>query len=765
VTRAAIMAAALVAWGCADGEGGAAPLHRRLELRPAPGAAPRGEPRSLAHFAVGEELDLWSVDAPSTGRFRAPDGRRVLWARASGPMTVARLVRDRPVDLSEVDQIWVWATFRGKGDLVAEAVRDRRVVGRSSTVFVPTMDRPGLVVLDVGADMRALGEVDALSLVSPAASRRSSRRLGVAEVRLMSVPSALRAPEPAGTGDLVTIGGEARRGVGVVADRPVVASASVPRGARLHFSYGQPWELSRPGAAPVLMVTLSGDGGAPDERRFAVDTEPARWREADVDLDRWEGRSVEVRFAVKDERGGGPAACVVAEASVGVAGDDPPTVLLVTSDTHRADHLGVAGAGRDVATPALDALAARGVRFTDCFAPTNVTNPSHIALMTGTHPRDTAILLNNVRLADAAPTLAERYAEAGWVTAAVVSSSHLGHEVSGLGQGFDRMSWPTILPRDAEATVDLALDWLGELEGRPTFLWVHLFDAHTPYAPPEPFDGCYWDGDADPFDPSLPAPGTPDPIGMPGLRDLGFARAQYGGEITYLDHELGRLLDERRVAAGVVAVVADHGEGLGEHVMYFDHAELYPDTVHVPLILAWPGAPAGATVDGPVTHLDLGRTLLDLSGLEEASFPGRDFVDRADGDGAVRYLLASDARSASVQFGDLYLILHLRAHHAASAVRGYEHHQVELYDLATDRECKRDLVDERPGVAADLRRRLVRWLRDAPGEGWSSPVAEDPELLDQLRALGYAGTVSEPGQVLWEPDDCDRCRRWEASDR
>src|SRR5690606_14477718 len=123
---------------------------------------------------------------------------------------------------------------------------------------------------------------------------------------------------------------------------------------------------------------------------------------------------------------------------------------------------------------------------------------------------------------------------------------------------------------------------------RPLFVWLHLFDAHSPYRPPEAFAARYYPAGRDPFDPSLPPPDLPDGVlgwDLEGLRDPAWPAAAYKGEVSYLDMQLGRLLHHPRAGAGIVAVTADHGESLGHHGIYYAHSMLYTDSLHVPLVL------------------------------------------------------------------------------------------------------------------------------------------------------------------------------------
>ena len=461
--------------------------------------------------------------------------------------------------------------------------------------------------------------------------------------------------------------------------------------------------------------------------------------------------------------------CVVAEPRVAQLGADAPTVVLITSDTHRADHVAAAGGPIDVRTPNLDELARRGVFFEDCFSSTNITNPSHVALMTGRHPRDTGIHSNYTPLSIDAPTLAEAFRDAGWQCFAAVSTPHLGDVGSGLGQGFDRMSTPRVPKRRVAETITAVERWLPDAEGLPLFVWLHLFDAHTPYDPPGKFDRLYYPEGKDPFDPSLPDPGIPAEYAereFPGLRDLEFPRAQYKAEVTYLDEQLQRVLSHPRLGQGILALTADHGECLGEHGIFWDHAGLYPESIHIPLIMTWPGAPAGARVSAPVSQLDVGRTLLDLAGLEQIAFAGESLVPRIlsqDQPSQPRFTLADKGFSAAVTRDGWHLIMHLRKHlvtvegqRVAAPVHG-----IELYDLKRDPACSNDLSLVELERAKQLRRLLIAWLAAADMQGWATEGRHDARTLQNMAQLGYTDASPSDDRPWFEPDHCEQCAVFE----
>lgn len=270
-----------------------------------------------------------------------------------------------------------------------------------------------------------------------------------------------------------------------------------------------------------------------------------------------------------------------------------PSVLLVTLDTTRADHLGAYGGPRGV-TPRLDELAERAVVFTRAYAVAPMTLPAHASILTGRLPTRTGLRWNgDQKLAAAVPTLAERFRDGGYSTAAFVSAAVLDRAF-GLDRGFSAYDaevsgaasrWKA--ERPATETVRRALAWLAaQPADRPVFLWVHLFEPHDPYRPPEPFAGRF------PKDP-------------------------YSAEIAAADDALGPLFATARFAPGsraIVSVVGDHGESLGEHGEATHGILLYDSTLHVPWLLVAPGL-AARKVELATSQVDLAPTLLGLAGV------------------------------------------------------------------------------------------------------------------------------------------------------
>lgn len=281
--------------------------------------------------------------------------------------------------------------------------------------------------------------------------------------------------------------------------------------------------------------------------------------------------------------------------SPGKAAGSPANLLLVTLDTVRADHLGSYGY-REAETPSLDRLARAGLRFERAVAAAPLTLPSHATLLTGLLPVEHGLHGNGVgALPEAIETLATRLSAAGYRTGAFVGAFVLDRRF-GLARGFEvyddaiDRSGPAGASLEAERpgreVVDRALAWLSKEDSRPFFAWVHLFDAHAPYAPAEPFASRH--------------------AGRP-----------YDGEIAAADAEVGRLMAWLEASGGltVVAASGDHGESLGEHGELTHGLLLYEPTLRVPLLIAAPGRlPAGLAIETPVSLADLAPTLAGLAG-------------------------------------------------------------------------------------------------------------------------------------------------------
>ncbi|GJM21582.1 MAG: hypothetical protein DHS20C15_14970 [Planctomycetota bacterium] len=749
--------------GCGDAPSDPTPSahFERVALELKPGAGPMPQVRTEQFFDVFAESGEWefeTVEPVATPvlpgqveggtlrfvRLKARPGEGALVARRAGVFDPARFSHLR-----------VTAIVKGRGNFSASLSREGVVRARSDSRLLPWADAPTPFVFDL--NLREGGApFDELSFEFAG----GHRVLGLVAVELIDRPPGSALPDAAGEPRLVDVANESRRAVGLTQSRPLSARFRVPTGGRLEVSLAESVGVT---ASSVVQLEIRdpSDPEAPRiERRHEPGGAPA-WASEFFDLSRFEGREVELSLELIGQDAA-TSSWAVGDAVVWAADTQRPSVLLVTSDTHRADHLGAAGLGVDVNTPVLDALAARGATFDNCYSTTNVTNPSHIALLTGTHPRDTTILQNNQPLSSAALTLAKVFADAGYRTFAVQSAQHLAHDTSGLGSGFDRVSQSGIVTRDAEDSIDVLEGWLDDSDGQPRFVWLHLFDAHWPYEPPGRFDRAYYPAGRDPYDAeAYPDVSEHEPgHGLGKIRDMDFPRAQYRGEISYLDAQLERVFQRPEFRDGIISFVADHGESLGEDNMYFSHAALSPRELHIPLLLAWPDAPGGQRVGALVSQIDLGRTLLDLAQIDNESFPGRSLVDRLD-DSSRRaephFAMAANGHAAAVRQGEMFLVMHLSTR--TGSIEGVAH-EIELYDLASDPASEHNIVEEHHDRAVQLRAGLVAWLKAANDMGWAGETIEDPALLQQLAELGYTQGAPERSGY-WTDDDCEWCQRYE----
>ena len=456
-------------------------------------------------------------------------------------------------------------------------------------------------------------------------------------------------------------------------------------------------------------------------------------------------------------------------------------LLLVTFDTTRADHTSAFG-GPPRRSPHLDAVAAAGVRFDAAFAPIAVTGPSHTTLLSGQGPWSHGSLLNGIPVPAALPLLAPSLRAAGYETGAFVSAYVLDGGL-GFARGFGvydddftllpgwadtlagrtwalgyRHLWPDdILERRGDRTVSRALAWLQAQEAeRPYFLWVHLFDPHGPYAPPQPWDHAYYEGDPyDPTERSLPPAEALPPYlrdSLRGVTDLQWPLAQYAGEVSYADEQLGALLAaiEARGEADrtLVIVAADHGESLGEHGVWFNHGDdLFEATTRVPLALRLPGVlPAGKVVTELVELGDVAPTVYDLLDLPEpAGVEGRSLVPLAFGRQGRPFArgLCFDreanlaARARGLTTAPTFRLVTLRTADQRYVWREAPGFGEALYDRATDprEEAPRQGSDAEVGALRAVAVELVEGMGASAARSAAEPDAETREKLEKLGYL------------------------------
>jgi len=377
------------------------------------------------------------------------------------------------------------------------------------------------------------------------------------------------------------------------------------------------------------------------------------------------------------------------------------SVILISIDTLRADHVGVRGL-----TPALDAFAKKAVTFTSAWSQVPLTLPSHSSMLTGLLPTHHGVR-DNLGYELRATTLAEKFKKSGFATGGFVSATVLRHE-TGIARGFDVFDEPLPtgpgsagLERPGNVTVEKALAFAKSQVSQPFFLFVHIYEPHTPYAAPARFD----------------ARGS----------------SAYDHEVAAADEIVGGLLDGLAAlgpAHPAIVVTSDHGEGLGDHGEDEHGLLLYAEALHVPLFVSWPDQRSGGTkVSSTVRLVDIAPTLLETASLLSSGMDGEPLNPAA----------ASRAAYAETW----YPKIHLGWSELASAVEGKWHFiagpKPELYNLEADPGEARNLQGDPVLPGAAMARYLTEQRKDAQAEslGETSPEAEE-----RLRALGYLGSRS-----------------------
>src|SRR6185437_1653298 len=391
-------------------------------------------------------------------------------------------------------------------------------------------------------------------------------------------------------------------------------------------------------------------------------------------------------------------------------------VLLITIDTLRADHLGCYGY-KKIQTPTVDALAREGALFPLAISQVPLTLPSHPAILTGTYPFHNGLQdFTAPPLSDKFRTLAEAFHDHGYATGAVVSSFVLDRSW-GLARGFDYYddhfagssylkNNPALVERRADASVNAANAWLAQHHARPFFFWLHLYDPHSPYDPPEPFRTQY-------------------------------RGHEYDGEIAYVDSQLARLIGWLKRAGlyqrTTIVLLSDHGESLGEHGEKEHGFFIYNSTVHVPLIIkpATDSRRKWHSAEAPVETVAVAPALLQIAGISDP------IQKQFDSPG----LLAEAAGAAPAAYSETFYPFSSFGWSPLHGLETGHYHYIEaprpeLYSPQNDPAEAHNVIADQNAVATVLRSQLQqRWQKyeSAPASGQSL----DASATAKLRALGY----------------------------
>jgi choline-sulfatase len=404
---------------------------------------------------------------------------------------------------------------------------------------------------------------------------------------------------------------------------------------------------------------------------------------------------------------------------------EKPNVILLTLDTTRADHLACYGYP-GVRTPNLDSLARRGVLFEQAATNSPLTLPAHCSILTGMYPTYHGVRINgNTALNEEQTTIAEVLSGQDYQCGAFIGAFVLDGRW-GLRQGFqhyddqfDLKKYKHIdlgaVQRPGNEVMDIALDWLEKQKNSPFFAWIHLYDPHTPYDPPEPYRSEY------------------GPKSLHGL---------YDGEIAFMDEQIGRCLswleNNGLDRSTILILVGDHGEGLGSHGEGTHGYFIYDYAIHVPLIIVTPFEELqGVRVPSQVRIIDIFPTLMDIAAvIPPAETQGRSllplmFRPQKEEDG----FAYAESMSPNLQFG--WSSIHsLRT----TQYKYIDTPKAELYDLTRDPGEQTNLFRQYPDIAREMKETLDG-LMEETGRGAPTPQAAnlDKETIERLSALGYVG--------------------------
>jgi arylsulfatase A-like enzyme len=443
-------------------------------------------------------------------------------------------------------------------------------------------------------------------------------------------------------------------------------------------------------------------------------------------------------------------------------------VIFIAVDTLRADRLGCYGATGGL-TPSIDAIAAQSTRFTRTLSPCNSTSSSFASLHTGTYLKTHGVIQLSTfgyKLEPKFQTFAEYLKDEGYFTLGAVSAEHLNGEISGLGQGFDR--YLDYVPPDANepkqpaaVTTDRVLAALKERQAssdakKPLFLFVHYFDPHWPYLPPQEFEDRHWKGDR-PDRGLRTSTKAEDEVEQRKWKD--FFVSQYEAEVQYVDQEIGRLVAGLREMGlwnrAFVIFTADHGENLGEHDLYFNHERMYRQVTNVPMLVRLPGQSTAVVSDALVQGVDLMPTALDAVGapVRRDAVDGTSLMPLLEGTRRwVHQEIYSEGAGEKEQVcqNEKHKLTHLGLPHHSERRRN------ELYALASDPGETKNLWFDEAGASA--RNVLWRSLLDFVGKREIHVRFGPTGAVRRYRASirGLASAIDPPETIGFEADDSVR---------
>jgi arylsulfatase A-like enzyme len=447
-------------------------------------------------------------------------------------------------------------------------------------------------------------------------------------------------------------------------------------------------------------------------------------------------------------------------------------VILISIDTLRADFLSCYG-HPFVKSPNIDRVASEGMLFENHMTAAPTTLASHTALLTGTYPHTHGVPRNKFVVSEVNVLLAEVLKEKGFATAAFIASTAL-HEAYNMGQGCDYYEGDTAVftqhhhgaassERTADMVTDSVLKWVDQARAENLFLFVHYFDVHMSYTPPPPYDTMYPRPDSD-VDGSI--------IGISRIRKelrdqyhrdtpaVLTLKSLYGGEVTYTDSQIGRLLAELETRGiykdALLIITSDHGENFDEHPNFIDHgADTFQNTVRAPLIIRFPhDKNGGRRIDRLVSNIDVMPSVLDWLEFDiPERVEGVSFAPLRTGDQlpSREPIFAEATKPFSPKYEDHPIWTNAKKSKCIRDGKWKLIHrpipgETELYDLQADPNEEKDIYHEINSIDPALVRRLKTALKN-----WSdlaNPLPtymdSDPDRSRALGDIGYTGYDQKP---------------------
>jgi arylsulfatase A-like enzyme len=543
--------------------------------------------------------------------------------------------------------------------------------------------------------------------------------------------------------------------------------------------------------APVTFRAAVAPEGSAGTERVLLDhtvTTPYRWERHRIELEPYAGRRVQLTLSLAGDTAGLPGlwGSPVVRSRIATTRETPQGVILIQADTLRPDHLGLYGHKRDTA-PFLSRLAAEGAVFKNAFAQAGWTKVSTSSIMTSLYPSTHGVFSYDDRLPAASTTTAEVYRQAGYATLALSSVMFTG-QYTNLHQGFEELHERTSAPeggpyssKTAREYVDRAAEWIERHRDEPFFLYLHVFDPHSPYEPRRPHDTLW----ADPTkreEHIRQRESLRKTIKAPFLAGRGMATRQemieagvdptayiaydkdwYDSSIRGLDVEIARLFARLRSAGldekTAVVFLSDHGEEFHEHGRMWHGQSTYGEMARVPLVVRWPGhLQAGLVVDEPVRLIDVMPTLLDISRLQHPEgIQGQSLIPLITADSAGTTsgtaAAASGWRRRPViiekqpsgkehpESDESYAIVDGGWKLVRNTVRPPGKPEFELFDAAKDPLDQVNVADKHPDVVQRLAKALEGWHAMAAAARLKPDTEATgnmtPEQLQRLRSLGY----------------------------